>query len=512
MYIDTNSGKEGLSKDSVEDISHREGSGTIDTDSLQKDHELQNTLNKLPNAFNISFPGQDQYLKDIYHWATSSSQESICTVQPDTAQDVARILKWIEKARLPNGSPMPFGVKSGGHTGNPGFSSSPGILISMKRFNQVVYHPESQTAVIGAGQIWDDVYEELARHNVAVLGARVTHIGVAGFILGGGYSWQTNQHGLAIDTVTAFELVKTDGTIVDITEASDPDLFFALRGGGNNFGIITSFTIKTFPQGLVWGGPLLLLGKGPDIEEKIKKLFYAVQKFIDGVTDPKAAILVSLGTMEADGPAMLLNFIAFYDGPSPPAGIFDVFQELAPEETSELWKTRTFLDFVQNAMYYEGSLDRRGAFHTVGLSRYTSELLEAVWEQNERWGSKIPPATTRNLLTYSVEPFLPNILSHGSPSAYPPDRSIAFSPFPIYLSWKDPKYDAELQEIMKKVTQEVQDAADKYGIMTGPRYPNYAISGTPLEEMYGKNVEKLKEVKAKVDPSNLMGHAGGFKF
>ena len=77
-------------------------------------------------------------------------------------------------------------IKSGGHTGNPDFSSSHGILISMTRFNRVDYEPKSATATIGAGQVWDNVYEKLAQYEVTVLGARVTHIGVAGFILGGG--------------------------------------------------------------------------------------------------------------------------------------------------------------------------------------------------------------------------------------------------------------------------------------------------------------------------------------
>lgn len=77
-------------------------------------------------------------------------------------------------------------VKGGGHTANPGFSSTPGVHISMSRFSEVTYDPGSQTATVGAGLIWDDVYAALAPHNVNVLGARVTGIGVAGFTLGGG--------------------------------------------------------------------------------------------------------------------------------------------------------------------------------------------------------------------------------------------------------------------------------------------------------------------------------------
>lgn len=77
--------------------------------------------------------------------------------------------------------------------------------------------------------IWDDVYSYLEPRGVNVLGGRVTGVGVAGFILGGGYSWKTNQYGLAIDTVQAFELVLPNGTMTTVTSNSNADLFFGLK-------------------------------------------------------------------------------------------------------------------------------------------------------------------------------------------------------------------------------------------------------------------------------------------
>ena len=77
-------------------------------------------------------------------------------------------------------------VKGGGHTSNPGFSSTPGVQIAMYRFSDVKYDAASQTAEIGAGLIWDDVYAALEPHGVNVVGGRVTGVGVAGFTLGGG--------------------------------------------------------------------------------------------------------------------------------------------------------------------------------------------------------------------------------------------------------------------------------------------------------------------------------------
>ena len=116
----------------------------------------------------------------------------------------------------------------------------------MYRFSEVNYDADAQAVEIGAGLIWDDVYASLAPFNVSVVGGRVTGVGVAGFILGGGlcflitfcrpfsmrslgYSWKTNQYGLTIDTLLSYELVLPNGTVTTVTADSNPDLFFSLK-------------------------------------------------------------------------------------------------------------------------------------------------------------------------------------------------------------------------------------------------------------------------------------------
>lgn len=145
-------------------------------------------------------------------------------------------------------------VKGGGHSSNPGFSSTAGVQISMSRFGEVIYDEAAGTVEIGAGLIWDDVYEALAPYAVNVVGGRVTGVGVAGFTLGGGacsslvefmmvatnvdivfvcdlpsgYSWKSNQYGLTVDTIQAYELVLPNGTVTTVTSDND-DLFWALK-------------------------------------------------------------------------------------------------------------------------------------------------------------------------------------------------------------------------------------------------------------------------------------------
>ena len=101
---------------------------------------------------------------------------------------------------------IPFAIKGGGHTFNPGFSSTTGIHISMTRFRNVNYHSDNQTVDIGAGLVWDDVYNALEPFNVTVVGGRVASVGIGGLVLGGGYSWKSSQYGLSLDNVYEYEV------------------------------------------------------------------------------------------------------------------------------------------------------------------------------------------------------------------------------------------------------------------------------------------------------------------
>lgn len=101
---------------------------------------------------------------------------------------------------------VPFAAKGGGHTMNPHFSSTNGVHISMTRFQKIVYHESNQTVDVGAGLVWNDVYERLDPYNVTVVGGRFFGVGVAGLVLGGGYSWKSNQYGLSIDNVYEYEV------------------------------------------------------------------------------------------------------------------------------------------------------------------------------------------------------------------------------------------------------------------------------------------------------------------
>lgn len=329
----------------------------------------------------------------------------------------------------------------------------------------------------------------------------MTGVGVAGFTLGGGYSWLTNQYGLTIDTVVSYELVMPNGTITNITEASNPDLFFGLRGGLNNFGIVTSFTLRTFPQGQVWGG---LITFTENVLDQVNK---ATADFQMNNTDPKASIITTYNfLLGAPGVSQLI----FYDGPTPPTGLFDEFLAI-PYLTKDI-STRSFLSLVQ-ASPANATSSTRAFFNTVSVTGYPLSLVQDVMNETIYWGSSLQ-WISGVFISYDVEAFLPSLFSHGSNSAYPPDRSQGLLPLNIYYAWELPTSDNDMHQaiLQTQATLKAKAIALGQNISNAALYNNYAVYDTPLEAMYGNNVPKLQALKAEIDPNNVMGLAGGFRF
>ena len=117
-------------------------------------------------------------------------------------------------------------------------------------------------------------------------------------------------------------------------------------------------------------------------------------------------------------------------------------------------------------------------------------------------------------LTLTQEPFGKGIFSHGSGSAYPPDRSHAIFPSSLTFEWSNASLDDTMAFALRNISNSIRAAAlaDGQDVSRAALYPNYALFGTPLEDMYGGNVERLREIRAAIDPEDVMGLAGGWKF
>ncbi|GAP93181.2 putative fad binding domain protein [Rosellinia necatrix] len=198
----------------------------------------------------VVLPSEDRYLSTSErNWVQTAWASPTCVVQPATAEQVSQAVSYLAQRGVH------FAIRSGGHSPAPfGANINDGVLFDLSRFDSVEYDAERGTAVVGTGMRWGDVYRYLDQYNVTVVGGRITQVGVGGLTLGSGLSYLSDLYGLACDNVENFEVVLADGSVVNANQTSNADLWWALKGGANNFGIVTRFTFTTYPTGNVWGG------------------------------------------------------------------------------------------------------------------------------------------------------------------------------------------------------------------------------------------------------------------
>ncbi|KAI1329093.1 putative FAD-binding oxidoreductase [Xylariaceae sp. FL0255] len=183
------------------------------------------------------------------NWVQTAWASPTCILQLKTAQQVSLAVKHLVAHNIS------FAIRSGGHSPSPlAANINDGVLFDMSGFSAVDYQPSQGVAVVGTGLRWGDVYDQLDKDNVTVVGGRILEVGVGGLTLGSGLSYLSDLYGLVCDNVENFEVVLADGSIVNASAHSNSDLWWALKGGANNFGVVTRFALKTYPTGNVWGG------------------------------------------------------------------------------------------------------------------------------------------------------------------------------------------------------------------------------------------------------------------
>jgi FAD/FMN-containing dehydrogenase len=153
---------------------------------------------------------------------------------------------------------LTLAVRSGGHSPSGLSTNDGGLVIDLSHFNTVeVLGSKRHLVRIGAGAQWGDAAEALAEHGLAISSGDTKSVGVGGLTLGGGIGWLVRKVGLTIDSLVAAEIITADGRTLRVSNQEHPDLFWAIRGGGGNFGVVTSFDFRAYPLKSVVGGMVI---------------------------------------------------------------------------------------------------------------------------------------------------------------------------------------------------------------------------------------------------------------
>jgi len=221
---------------------------TLIRDLNTTDVELLDLSDELDGE--IAVPSDERWDAARQAWNLAVRQHPRAVALPESPEDIVTIVRFARDRGLR--------VAAQG-TGHGAASLGPlkhTILIKTERMREVDIDPNARTARVEAGVVWEEVVRAAAEHGLAPLAGSSPDVGVVGYTLGGGLSWLSRKHGLAANQVTAVELVTADGRFLRVDREHEPDLFWALRGGGGSFGVVTAIEFALHPVAHVYAGIL----------------------------------------------------------------------------------------------------------------------------------------------------------------------------------------------------------------------------------------------------------------
>jgi hypothetical protein len=193
-------------------------------------------------------------------WNLSIDQRPELVALPENADDVVAIVDFARAAGL---RVAPQGT---GHNASPLGNLTSTILLRTDRLREITVDPARATVRVGTGTVWSEIAEALAPHGLAGRAGSSGSVGITGYSTGGGYSWLARRHGLAVSSITAVELVTGDGVFHRVDADNEPELFWAVRGGGANVGIVCALEFGAIPLPQVYGGALLFpIERAPEV-------------------------------------------------------------------------------------------------------------------------------------------------------------------------------------------------------------------------------------------------------
>jgi FAD/FMN-containing dehydrogenase len=397
--------------------------------------------------------------------------------QPRNTADIA------DAVALARESGLEVAVKGGGHNVAGRGTIDGGLLIDLSLMKGIHVDSKNRTARVQGGATWKEYNRETQLHGLASTGGVISSTGVAGLTLGGGLGWLMPKHGMAVDNLRSVELVTADGRVLTASKDENPDLFWALRGGGGNFGVASSLEFNVHPVGpLVTGG---LAAHPFPAARDVLRFFRDFTASVDDNTMAVGALVHS-----PDGAAKVAGIAAGHFGTQAEGG-------------SVLGRVKSFgtpaMDVIGPIPYEALNQMLDGAFPKGALNYWKANFLttlsDAVIDTMIDCYSRVPSPMSALMLEHF----------HGAVTRVPvgdtafPHRTAGFN-LVVAGEWTNPAdTDRNIQWV-----RDTFEAMRPF--MASGRYVNYLeadATGDPLEGAYGPVYSRLKQVKAKYDPTNF---------
>ena len=400
--------------------------------------------------------------------------------------DVADVISAVNYARENN---LLLAVRGGGHNGAGLAVCDAGLVIDLSRMRGVRVDPQNQTVQVQGGCTLGDIDHATHPFGLAISSGVASTTGIAGLALGGGHGYLARKYGLTIDSLLEADVVLADGSFVSASAKENSDLYWAIRGGGGNFGVATSFVFKAHPVSNVYGGPMLWsLDKAVEVmkwyREFIKKApedLFGFFAFINVPPAPPfpehlhrktvcAVVWCYLGPMEqAEQVFMPIRKIgppvADFVGPMPFPALQGLFDQLLPPGLQWYWKG----DFV-------------------------NELSDDAIKVHMKFSSQLPSLLSTMHL-YPIDGAVHRVSRDDTPFSY---RDATWS---MVIAGIDS--DPANNERITKWAKNYWEALHPYS--AGGAYVNFMMEEgqSRVEATYRDNYKRLSEIKRKYDPTNL---------
>ncbi len=204
--------------------------------------------------------GTSQYQQARNIWNAMIDRKPALILQCENTEDVAQAVRFAIDNNLP------ISIKGGGHNVAGHAVCDDGLMIDLSLMRHVQVDASNKTALVDGGALWKDVDAATQQHGLATPGGLISDTGVAGLTLSGGIGWLRSRHGLCIDNMLSVQIVTATGNILRASATENSDLFWAVRGGGGNFGVITQFEFKLHDLGpkVMFCAPIYPLSAGAE--------------------------------------------------------------------------------------------------------------------------------------------------------------------------------------------------------------------------------------------------------